>query len=440
MTEGNAMNALFLQFLVVFLLVLANGLFALSEMAIISARKNRLRRRAERGEQGAAAALRLAEKPTRFLSTVQAGITMIGILSGAVGGATIAEALAGFLGRYESIAPYSEELGVGIVVVLITYVSLILGELVPKRIALNNAERIAALTAVPMQWLSRIATPVVWLLSVSTEAVLRLIGAKPSGEPHVTEDDVRRMILEGTRLGVFDAAEQQIVERVFRLGDRRAGSLMTYRTQIDFLDLNHPLKASLAKIVDTGHARYPVCRGSLENLEGVLYVRDLFAQVQGGGEPDLQTVLRPPVFVPETLSGLKLLEFLREQKSPLVLVTDEYGGVTGLVTIHDVLTAIVGDIPMLEEVIDTPAIVQRPDGSYLLDGLLSAAEVRDLLQLDSLPDAERFSYDTLGGMLMACMGDIPKTGDVFTWQNWRFEVVDMDGYRVDKVLVSMVTG
>ena len=430
------MNRIATEILIVVLLVLANSVFALSEMAIISARKARLQKRAEDGNQGAEAALALSQEPTRFLSTIQVGITLIGVLSGAFGGATIAEEIAAVLDKVAWLKPYSEAIGVGIVVVAITYFSLIIGELVPKRIALNNAEGIAVKVAAPMSALARLATPVIALLSVSTEAVLRLLRIKPSREPAVTEDEVKLLIYEGARLGVFEEIEQEIVERVFRLGDRRVSSLMIYRTEMVWLDVEDALEANLSKITASGHSRFPVCKGNPDEILGILQVKDLFAQEQRGQAMDLQAALKPALFIPEGMSALELLDRLREKKSHLAMIIDEFGGITGLVTTHDVLEAIVGDIPTLEDRAAEPDIVQRHDGSYLLNGTLSTHELMDLLELDNLPNQEEGNYETLGGMFMAGMGRIPNAGDTILWNGWRFEVVDMDGYRVDKVLAS----
>ncbi len=431
------MNRIATEILIVFLLILANGIFALSEMAIVSARKTRLQQRADGGDKSAQAALALSEEPTRFLSTIQVGITTIGILSGAVGGATIAEEIGAALGKIAWLEPYSEAIGVGIVVLVITYFSLIFGELVPKRLALNNPEHIAAKVAAPMGFLSRLATPVVTLLSFSTETVLRLLGNKPSDEPTVTEEDVKLMIYEGAREGVFEESEQEIVARVFRLGDRRASSLMTYRTEVVFLDVEDSLDFNLNKIVASGYSRFPLCKGAPDEIIGIVHAKDLFAQERRGQTVDLEAVARPAIFIPEGMPALELLERMREKKNHLALIIDEFGGVMGLVTINDVLEAIVGDIPTLEDKVEEPDIVQREDGSYLLDGMLSTEEIKDLLGLDDLPDEDISGYETLGGMLMAEIKRIPIAGDVVFWKDWRFEVVDMDGYRVDKVLASL---
>ena len=428
-------NEITTDIIIVALLIMANGILALSEMAIISARKSRLQQKADDGDSGAKAALQLANEPTRFLSTVQVGITLIGILSGAFGGATIAEAIAAALSSITWLAPFREAVGVGVVVLIITYFSIILGELAPKRIALNNAEKIASAVAAPMLLLARLATPIVSFFSASTEIVLRLVGIKPSTEPGVTAEDVRLMIYEGAQEGVFEEAEQEIMERVFRLGDRRASSLMTHRTEMVLLDIEDPLEVNLDKMTRSGFSRFPVCQGSPDEILGIVQVKDLFIQLHSGGQLDFHAAIQPAEFVPEAMSALAMLEHLREKKSHLALIIDEYGGLTGIVTINDVLEAIVGDIPSLGDPIYEPDVVQREDGSYLLNGTLSTSELKDLLDLDSLPEEEDAGYETLGGMVMADIGRIPTAGDVINWEGWRFEVMDMDGYRVDKVLV-----
>jgi len=433
------MNQITTEILIVCLLILANSILSMSEMAIVSARKTRLQQRAKRGEKGAQTALRLTEEPTRFLSTVQVGITLIGILSGAFGGATIAEQISAGLDNIIFLRPYSEAIGVGVVVIVITYFSLVIGELVPKRIALNNAERIAVRVAGLMKRLSRLMSPVVSLLSISTEAVLRLLGIKPSSDPTITEEEIKMMIYEGARSGVFEEAEQEMVEHVFRLGNRRISTLMTYRTGILWLDIEDPLEDNLRKIVEARYSRYPLCQGNLDEVLGIVQVKDIFAQYQHGQPIDLSAAIRPALFVPEATSALELLEHFRIKKEHLTLVIDEFGGVVGLVTMNDVLEAIVGDIPTIEDLQEEPAIVQREDGSLLLDGTLSIDEVKDFLSIDELPGENEAAYETLGGMLMTELGRIPDVGDQLFWRGILFEIVDMDGYRVDKVLVKLET-
>jgi putative hemolysin len=429
------MSEITIEIVIVFLLILANSLFALSEIAIISARKARLQQRAEGGDVGAQKALALAGEPTRFLSTVQIGITLIGILSGAFGGATLAEEIGIALARIEWLAPYSEVIGVAVVVLAITYFSLVLGELVPKRIALNNAESIAARVAPGMDVVSRIAAPVVRLLSASTELAVRLLRVRPSTEPAVTEEEVKMMIYEGTRLGIFEEAEQEIVERVFRLGDRKVSSMMTHRTEMVCLDVEDPLELNLEKIAQAGHTRFPVCRGEPDDLLGIVLVRDVFAQAQAGRPPDLKIILRPALFLPEAMSALEVLEKFKQDQQHIALVVDEYGGISGLVTLKDVLDTIVGDIPNVEEG-EQPEVLLRENGTLLLDGSFSIHDLKALLDLDVLPGEEDGAYETLGGLIMSQLGKIPDAGDEFDWGDYRFEVVDMDGYRVDKVLIT----
>jgi putative hemolysin len=432
--EGNAMPVS-LEILLILLLTLTNGVLAMSEIAIVSSRKARLQRHASEGERGAQVAIQLAEEPTRFLSTVQIGISLVGVLAGAFGGATLADELDVLLHRIPVLAPYSGAASLVLVVLGITYLSLVVGELVPKRVALNNAEAIAAAVAIPMQTLSNLASPVVRLLSVSTEVVVRLLGVQPSSEPPVTEQEVEYMIDEGTEVGVFEQVERDIVRRVFRLGDRRVSSLMTHRTEIVWLDLADPEKEILARITTSVHTRFPVARGSLDSVLGVVQAKDLLAQVLAGQALDLKRILRPPVFVPESAPALDVLELFKQGGQPLALVIDEYGGLEGLLTVNDVLEGIVGDLPDEGDVLE-PEAVRRRDGSWLLDGMLPVDKFRDLFDLDRLPLEEELHFETLGGFVMAFLGRIPTTSDHFQWRQWCFEIMDMDGHRVDKVLVA----
>lgn len=432
------MNKSISEILIIILLILINGIFSLSEMAIISARKTRLREKVKQGDIGAQNALALSKEPTRFLSTIQIGITLIGILTGAFGGATLAEEIGAFLSRIEWLARYSEAIGVGIVVILITFFSLVIGELAPKRIALNNAENIAVKVAAPMIFFSRIMTPIVSLLSRTTEAVIRLAGIKTAKEPSVTEEEIKMMIYDGTNSGIFEVAEQEILERVFKLADRRVSTLMTHRTSVVFIDIEDNLSENLEKIVNSGHSRFPVCKNGPDNVLGIIQVKDLFAKKQVTSNAELQTLLKPAVFIHEAMNVLALLEKLRSEKNALALIVDEFGGITGIVTINDVLEAIVGDIPMLEDEIEEPDVILREDGSYLLDGMLGTHDLKELLVLSALPDEETAGYETLGGMMMSRMGQIPNAGASLVWMGWRFEVVDMDGFRVDKVLASQI--
>ena len=420
---------------IIVLLILANGFFSMTEFALISAKKSRLQKKAEDGDAGAATALNLAEDPTQFLSTVQVGITVIGILSGAFGGATLAGPLAEVFTGIPLVAPYSGPLAVVIVVAVITYLTLVIGELVPKRVAMNNAERIASLVSRPIRLLSLAAAPLVRVLTASTEAILMVLGVrKPSG-PEVTEEDVRVLIGQATQAGVFQEAEQDMVESVFRLADRRVSVLMTPRPDIVAVDVEDSLEENWQMMVASGHIYFPVFREHLDNLLGIVSVRDLWARMIAGETPDLTKAIKPALFVPESVPALSVLDEFKTTRARIALVTDEYGSIQGLVTIHDIMESIVGDIPSAEYPPEGAAVL-REDGSWLLDGLLPIDEFHDLFGAETLPGEGRGYYQTLGGFVMMYLERTPNTGDWFTWNDLRFEVVDMDGHRVDKVLVT----
>ncbi len=428
------MSSITLEILLLILLIVANGIFSMSEMAIISSRKARLQNMANQGNKKARVALDLAESPNRFLSTVQVGITLIGILAGAFGGATISENLAENLNQVPLLAPYSQGLSFGIVVMAITYLSLIVGELVPKRLALNNPEVIAASVAMPMRAIAAFASPVVHLLSASTDLVLRILGIGPSTEPQVTEEEIKVLIEQGTEAGMFEEAEQDMVERVFRLGDRPVSALMTPRPDIVWLDLEDSPEENRKKMMDSANSRFPVCQGGLDNVLGIMPVTDLLARSLSGEALDLTVSLRQPVFVPESTRGLKVLELFKQTGIHMALVVDEYGVIQGLVTLNDILVEIVGDVPSADE-LDDPQAVQREDGSWLLDGMLSVDEFFKIFAVNDFQGEHRGSYQTLGGFVITHLGRIPNAADHFEWDGMRFEVMDMDGNRVDKVLV-----
>jgi putative hemolysin len=421
------------EIFILIVLFLVNGLFSLAEMAVVSARKVRLQQRAEEGNNGARTALNLALHPTRFLSTVQIGITLIGILSGAFGGATIAESLTAYVARFPAVQPYSEAIAVGIVVTVITYFSLVIGELVPKRLALSNPERIAMAVAPLMQFISTVTKPFVSFLSASTELLVRLLGIKPASEPAITEEEVKILIEQGRASGVFEDVEQEIVERVFRLSDRTVNSLMTHRSEIVWLDVEDPLEKNIQKILDSGHTNFVVCKGDFDNVIGILRAKDLLREYAAGRQVGIPSSLPMPPFVPEGMDALEVVARLRHNPSPVALIVDEYGTIDGMVTLTDVLEAIVGDIPALDEK-GEPAATRRDDGSWLLDGMMPVDELQMLLDLDDLPE-EAGDYDTVGGLFMSQLGRVPAVGDKFEWKELRFEVMDMDGHRVDKVLV-----
>ncbi|WNZ21887.1 HlyC/CorC family transporter [Leptolyngbya sp. NK1-12] len=424
-----------LEILVILLLILANGLFSMSEMAIVSSRRARLQELVEQGNHKAQVALDLANSPNQFLSTIQVGITLIGILTGAFGGATLAGSLVPYISLIPALRASSEAIAFGIVVLLITYLSLIIGELVPKRLALNSPERIATAVAVPMRGIARFTSPIVHLLSLSTEAVLKLLRADvASTEPLVTEEEIKVLVRQGAEAGMFEAAEQDMVERVFRLGDQWVSGIMTPRPDIVWLDLNDSAEINRRKMVESRHSRFPVCQETLDNVLGVVHVTDVLTRSLSGEPIDLATLLRQPLFLPESTPALKVLERFKQSGTHIAMIVDEYGVIQGMVTLNDVMEVIIGDVPFADNPPEEQ-IIQREDGSWLLDGMLSVEEIKDLLDLDELPGEDRGNYQTLGGFVITQLGQIPKSSDHFEWEGFRFEVMDMDGNRVDKVLV-----
>jgi putative hemolysin len=420
----------------VLILMIANGIFSGSEMAIVSARKLRLEQLAKRGNSAARVALKLVNSPNDFLSTVQIGITLIGVLSGAVAGATIAEHLTQFLDTIPLFQPYSKGISVGIVVGFITFLSLVLGELVPKRIALNSPESIACGVARPMQFLSRLASPLVYLLSLSTDLLLRILGIQVSDEPPVTEEEIKVLIRQGAQSGMFEETEHEMVERVFRLGDRSIKSLMTPRTEIVWLDLESPLGEILQEVITSPYSRFPVARGNLDQCVGMVRGRSVLAARLSSPDVNLESLMQAPLYIAESTRALKVLEQFKAVGMHMALVVDEYGGIEGLVTLNDLMEAVMGDLPSLEAP-DEPMAVQREDGSWLLDGLLSMDELQDLFSDRPFPDAQG-EYHTLGGFVMHSLMHIPHASEYFEWGGLRFEVVDMDGIRIDKVMVSVL--
>jgi putative hemolysin len=417
------------------LLILANGVFAMSEIAIVTARKSRLQDWASKGNARAKAALDLANAPNQFLSTVQIGITLVGILAGAFAGRAVADWLGGILSAFPRIEPYSRALALGAVVIVTTYFSVIIGELVPKRLALSHPEGIATAMAIPMRLLATLSSPIVRLLSFSTDAMFALLGKRAVAEPPVTEEEIRTLVHQGTQAGVFEESEQDMVEAVFRLGDKTSRLLMTPRTQIVWLNRGDSRQKIRDKIIESGHSRFPVGDGSLDNVVGVVQAKDLLAVAMAGGSIDINSALKEPLFVPRSMSAFSVLDLFKQSGKHIALVVDEYGGIEGLLTHHDVLEAIAGEIPYSEKETERKA-VQRQDGSWLLDGMLSVDEFKEIFQLDSLPGEKRDAYQTLGGFLFTQMGRVPSTADQYEWNNLRFEIVDMDGKRIDKVLVA----
>lgn len=424
-----------LQIAIIFILIIANGIFAMTEIAIVSSRKARLERLAAEGSAGAKAALALANDPTQLLSTVQVGISAIGVVTGAYGGATIAQALAVYFKPLPVIGPYANAISMVVIITAITYVSLIIGELVPKKMALNNPEPIAISIARPMRFFSKIFSPLVKILSISTEFVLKTAGVKEPTEPGITEEEIKIMIAEGTAVGTFEETEKDIVDRVFRLGDMRVSALMTPRTQIDWLDLEKNDEYLWTVITESHHSKMPVAKGSLDDIAGVIYVRDIFSNRSTSGLPLMENI-QQPLFVPRTLRAFKLLEQFQQTGMHIAFVMDEFGGMIGLVTLHDILEQLVGELP--EEDDENPGIVQRDDTSWLMDGLLSIEEFKELLDIEEMPDEDKDQYQTLGGFITSYLGDMPRTGEAFEWGGLKFEIVDMDRMRIDKIIVTKV--
>jgi putative hemolysin len=416
--------------LIVLVLVLLNGFFAMSELAIVSARRARLEVMARGGSRGAARAIRLGEDPTGFLSTVQVGITLIGIFAGAYSGATLSVPVANALRTIPAVASIAEPLAFGLVVVATTYVSLIIGELVPKRLALRNAEGIAAFVSGPMTILAAVGRPIVWFLKLSTEAVLGLLRLRGEAPSSVTEEEVKAMIAEGTDAGVFHEAERELLEGVIRFADRPLRSIMVPRHAITWIDAEDSLEASLAEVLASGHSRFPLCTGDIDNVVGFVHVKDfLELHLRGGG--NLRDVVRDPLYVSESIPALRMIELFRSSGTHIAMVIDEYGSLEGLVTPTDILTGIAGELPDQGEATAASSAVQREDGSWLLDGSLSVDGAARVLGVDGMSSDD---YATLAGMIIEELGHLPNPGEYVTLYGWCFEVVDLDGRRIDKVL------
>ena len=423
-----------LEIILILLLIVANGVFSMAEMAVVSSRKARLRKRKEEGHRGAGIALALSEQPNDFLSTVQIGITMIGTLAGAFGGATIAAAFSIYLKQFSQVAAYSDSISITIVVLAISYLSLILGELVPKTVALGNPEGIASAMAPAMQWLSRVGSPAVRFLTFSTKVVMKLLPARKGGEAPVTEEEIKVLIAQGTEHGTFEEAEQEMVAGVFRLGDRRVADLMRPRKKVTWLDVEDDWSVNEQKVAGSIYSRFLVAEGDLDRLLGVVHVRDLFIAARSGTVVNLRALAHRPKFVPETSPALDALEMFQDSGDQLAVVIDEHGTVQGIVTLTDLVQAVVGTLHFPGEEA-RPQAIQREDGSWLVDGSLSIADLLEAMDLREVPGRED-GFTTVGGLVLAHLHRIPSPGEHFTVDSWRFEVVDMDGNRVDKILIS----
>lgn len=425
-----------LELLIVVALILCNGFFALSEMALMTSRKLRLKQMAEHS-RGAGKALALAEHPDNLLSTVQVGITLIGVLTGVFGGEAIGLAIAGWLGGWlPAAAEYARPIGIGTAVTLITAGSVIFGELIPKRLALTNPEVIASRIAIPLDLLSRAARPIVAALGATNRAVLRMLGIRDDARNAITEEEIQLLVSESHEQGVIDDDERNMMQRVMRLGDRTVESMMTPRTRIVWLDTTASLEENLAEMRATPYSRYPVYRGSDADVLGVLEVKSLLDSLDARS-PDLFKSLRTALFVSESTHALKLLEIFREEQQSLALVVDEYGDVTGMVTVNDLMGAVVGRLQSGETPDSEALVIERSDGSLLVDGSLPADELRELIG-QRLPEQDEHDYHTAAGMVIAYFGRIPNTGESFEWAGWRIEVVDLDGPRIDKLLLTPV--
>lgn len=425
--------------LFILLLILLNGFLAMSEISIVSSRKARLQKLADDGTPGARSALDLSNDPSYFLSTIQVGITTVGVLTGAIGESSLAAPLSAWFSDIPWLAPYARVVSLGLVVVGITYFSVVVGELVPKRLGLLAPEVIASFVAGPMNMLARFGRPLVWLLSSSSSFVLRLIGARRSGDPPVTDDEINVLMGQGAEAGVFHESEQAIVSNVLRLDEQRIGSIMTHRNEIYMVDLDDPEEEVLKQVAQSPYTRIVVCRGGLEQIVGILRITDLLELMLAGKKPDIKAFLKQPLYVPEGVTITHLMETFRKERQQSVLIVDEYGDLQGLVTLSDVLSAIVGDIPSSNEVEQDQEIVQRVDGSWLVDGSVAIDHLKFELDIhEDLPGEDENAFNTLGGLVMYVLGRIPIVTDRFEVSGYSFEIVDMDKNRVDKVLLTKI--
>jgi putative hemolysin len=431
------MSGISTELLILGLLLVASGLLAMAKIAMGSARRGRLKQLADEGDDGAQAALELGAKPERFLSTVQGIITLCSVLAGAIGGSTVADQVAVWLVRFPLLAPWADPIAFGGVVILITFFSLIIGGLIPKRIALSNPERLARLVAGPLEGIAQVVSPAIRLISAGTDLLLKPFGLTRHREPSVTDEEVNILIEQGLRAGVFHKAEKEMVEGVLGLDQLPVTAIMTPRPKIVFLNIDDSEEINWRKIVASGHSHFPVYQDNRDQVLGMVAVKALWAHSAIGIPTSLKNLLTPPLVVPETMNCIQLLETFKKSGRHTALVADEFGSIQGMVTLIDVLEAIVGDLPAQGQR-DQPQAKQREDGSWLIDATLAINELKTILALGDLPQEAAADYQTLGGLVMTQFGRIPAAGDHFEWDGWRFEVVDMDRHRVDKVLVSRV--
>ena len=426
-----------LQFTIVLLLIVCNGLLSMSELAVVSARTSRLQQMANDGSKGAQTAIQLAAEPNRFLSTVQIGITLIGVLTGAFGGATLSAPVGDLLGHVPGLESASDQLAVILVVITITYLSLVIGELVPKRLALQQPEKVASRVAPVMYAISVGTTPIVSFLSASNDFVLRILGVRNSEEPTVTEEEIRLLLQEGAEAGIFEESERMMVTGIFNIADRNAGEIMTPRHMVDYLDLEESDEWNRQQMIDHPHTLYPVASGSLDNVQGIVASRDFWHRTLAGESVAIPDVMKPALFIPQLAPMLDVTEQMRLQQAPMAIVIDEYGGMIGLLTFNDLVSDIIGELDVSHPDGYKGAIL-RDDGSWLLDGILPAHEMRELLEIRELPGEQEGRFETVGGFIMDQLGHIPTAGDKCEVDGFRYEVMDMDGNRVDKVLATAI--
>jgi putative hemolysin len=425
----------YVELLVIVLLVLINGIFSMSEIALVSSRKSKLETAARNGDRQAEHALALANSPNRFLSTVQIGITLIGILNGVFSGERITTDFQTYIEQFETLKPYSHSVAVGGVVLFITYLSLVLGELVPKRIGMSNPEGIAKFMAAPMGWLSTLTAPFIWLLAQSSDLIMKILRIKPRDQA-ITEEEIKTIIQEGTTGGVIDEIEQEIVENVFHLGDRKIVSLMTNRQEVTWLDAADEPEVNRAKIMESKHSVYPLCNDGIDNIVGLIYVKDLLGEDLEEQLGKLESLAREPLYIPENNKAYQALEKFKERRVHFGIIVDEYGAMLGIATLNDIMDVLVGDLSETDEF--NYDIVEREDGSFLIDAQLPWEDFLDHFDIRVEQKKELTGFNTLGGFALHILKDIPNTGEHFMWQDYRFEIIDMDKSRIDKMLVQKI--
>lgn len=427
-----------LELLIIIALIFINGILSLSEMALVSSRKSKLQQMAMEGDEMARKVLDITKVPTNYLSAVQVGITLTGILAGVFSGATIADEVALWLGRYAVLRPYSPVISFFLVVITVSYLSLIFGELLPKRIALQNPEKTAVWIAAFMEMIMKLLSPIVKIMAISTEWAMSILHLQNIKNSPITEEEIKVLIREGTRAGIFEEAEEDIVRRVLRLGDRRVNALMTQRKDMDFFDIKDPMSEISRKIIESHHSRFPVCRGSVDHVLGIVHIKDIIRKCMADQPIHLKELMREPFYMPESMRALNALKLFKDSGIHDALITDEYGNVQGMLTLHDILQAMVGDIHSVSDSLE-PLYVKRNADSYIIDGMISIESLKDLLHIKHMHKEKDGAYETLGGYIIDYLDRIPAIGDKFENDGYVFEVVDIDHNRVDKVIVTRLS-